>query len=103
MPKRKTKFYLKVHPRIEHYLVAMCDEALLGTTLQEGDIVFNVSEEFYGGDLVDIATCLEHMKAATIINMIGEDTVKAAIEAGIVHENSVLYIQGQPHAQWVRL
>jgi hypothetical protein len=103
MPKQSAKIYLKVHPQIEHHLIAMCDENLLGTTLHEGDITFDVSEDFYGGDLVDVATCFEKLKEATIINMIGEETVNAAIKAGIVHKNSILYIQGQPHAQWVRL
>ena len=104
MTKSKTQmFYMKVHPRIDHYLVAICDEALLGTVLEDGKIKFDVSEDFYGGDLVDITTCLEHLKLATIVNMIGKNTVNAAIDAGIVNKNAVLYIDGQPHAQWVKL
>ncbi len=95
--------YMRVRKTIEHYVVAVCDKELLGKTLEHGDITFTVSEEFYGGDLVDLSTCLEHIKQATIVNMIGEVTVRAAIEAGIVHESAVLYIDGHPHAQWVRL
>ncbi len=103
MTKSKTLFYLKIHPRMEHYLVAICDESLLGRTLEEGDIKFNISEDFYGGDLVDLTTYLEHLKQATIVNMIGKNTVTAAIDAGFVNKNAVLYIEGQPHAQWVKL
>ena len=43
------------------------------------------------------------LKDATIANMIGQNTVKAAIDAGIVHESAVIFIEGHPHAQWVRL
>ena len=97
------KFYVKIHPRMDHYLVAICDETLLGKTLNEGEIKFNVSEEFYGGELVDLNTCLEHLKRATIANMIGNKTVNAAINAGLVQKQAVLYIEGEPHAQWVKL
>ncbi|MHA1909238.1 MAG: DUF424 domain-containing protein [Candidatus Thorarchaeota archaeon] len=97
------KFYIKIHPRMEHYVVAICDEPLLGKILTEGDIKFNISEEFYGGELVDMDTCLEHLKQATIANMIGSKTVEAAINAGLIHKQSVLYIEGEPHAQWVKL
>jgi hypothetical protein len=62
-----------------------------------------VSEEFYGGDLVDVKTCISHLERATIANMVGKRSVEAAIDAGFVHEQAVLYIEGHPHAQWVRL
>lgn len=95
--------YMRVRETIGHYLVAVCDEALLGRTLVQGDLKFKVSEEFYGGELVDMETCLKHIKRATIVNMIGKTPVSAAIDAGLVHEQAVLYIDGHPHAQWVRL
>ena len=95
--------YMHVRETSEHYVVAICDKNLLGRTLVEDKIKFKVSEEFYGGELVEIDTCLQHLKKATIANMIGNDTVKAAIDAGMVHEQAVIYIDGHPHAQWVRL
>ncbi|HDD67417.1 MAG TPA: DUF424 family protein [Candidatus Thorarchaeota archaeon] len=98
-----TSVYMRVRETIEHYVVAICDEGLLGKTLRQGNIQFKVSEEFYGGELVDIETCMEHIRRATIVNMIGKVTVDAAIKAGIVHEQAVIYIEGHPHAQWVKL
>jgi len=95
--------YLRVSETHEHYVVAMCDKPLLGKTLKQGDLKFKVSEEFYGGDLVDLKLCLKHLQKATIANMVGEKTVKAAMNAGLVHEQAVLYIEGHPHAQWVKL
>lgn len=95
--------YMRVRETSEHYVVAICDKDLLGRTLVEGNIRFRVSEEFYGGELVEIDACLHHLRKATIANMIGSDTVKAAIDAGMVHKQAVMYIDGQPHAQWVRL
>jgi hypothetical protein len=99
---RMVQVYLRVSETHEHYIVAMCDKPLLGKTLKQGDLKFKVSKEFYGGDLVDLNICLKHLQRATIANMVGEKTVKAAMNAGLVHEQAVLYIEGHPHAQWVK-
>jgi len=94
---------MRVRATHDHVLVSICDKDLLGRTLVEGDFTFKVSEEFYGGDLVDMKKCFVQLKDATIANMIGQTTVKAAIDAGLVHESAVMYIEGHPHAQWMRL
>jgi hypothetical protein len=95
--------YLRVQKTHDHILVAVCDEALLGKVLVDGDLEFNVSKDFYGGQLVDVDTYLEQVKAATIVNMVGQKSVEAAINAGIVHKQAILYIDGHPHAQWIKL
>ncbi|MFW9907931.1 MAG: DUF424 domain-containing protein [Candidatus Thorarchaeota archaeon] len=95
--------YIRVRESIDHVLVSACDEELLGKTLTEGNIKFTVNPDFYGGELVDTSTCVKFLKGATVANMVGKNTVKAAIDAGLVHEAAVLYIEGEPHAQWVKL
>ncbi|TFG96038.1 DUF424 family protein [Candidatus Thorarchaeota archaeon] len=95
--------YMRVSETHDHYIVAMCDKQLLGKTLIDGQIKFRVSEEFYGGDLVDPKTCISHLERATIANMVGKKAVQTAISAGLVHEQAILYIDGHPHAQWVKL
>jgi hypothetical protein len=95
--------YIRVRKTHDHILVAVCDEPLLGKTLVDGDFEFDVNEDFYGGQLVDVETYLEHLKDATIVNMIGQISVEAAINAGIVHQQAILYINGHPHAQWMKL
>ncbi|MFX0107037.1 MAG: DUF424 domain-containing protein [Candidatus Hodarchaeota archaeon] len=96
--------YMRVRETHEgHYVVAMCDAELLGKTLEDGPIKFKVSKEFYGEELVDKKVCIEHLNRATIANMVGNKSVKTAIDAGLVHDQAVAYIDGHPHAQWVRL
>jgi hypothetical protein len=97
------QIYMRVSETHEHYVVAMCDKQLLGKTLTEGAIKFKISEEFYGGELVDAKTCLGHLRRATIANMVGKKSVQTAINAGLVHEQAICYIDGHPHAQWVKL
>jgi hypothetical protein len=97
------KLYMRVRETFDHVLVSVCDEELLGKTLVEGELEFNVNPEFYGGELVDTKTCVKYLQNATVANMVGKNTVNAAIKAGLVHETAVLYIEGEPHAQWVKL
>jgi hypothetical protein len=86
-----------------HVLLAICDVEILGKTLREGKIVFKVNEEFYKGEEVDIEEAIAMIESSTIVNMIGKNVVRKAIEKGYVHPEAVLEIEGVPHAQIVRL
>jgi hypothetical protein len=86
-----------------HVLLAICDVEILGKTLREGKIVFKVNEEFYKGEEVDVEEAIAMIESSTIVNMIGKNVVRKAIEKGYVHPEAVLEIEGVPHAQIVRL
>jgi len=95
--------YANLQKRGKCILLAACDVELLGKTLKEGKIVFHVNEKFYKGTKVTVEEAVELMKQCTIVNMVGKKIVKKAIEAGLVHPEAVLLIEGIPHAQIVRL
>jgi hypothetical protein len=84
-------------------LLAMCDAEILGKTLREGKIVFCVKEDFYKGSKVNVEEAVSLIENSTIVNMVGKNVVKKAIEQGYVHPDAVLNIQGVPHAQIVKL
>jgi hypothetical protein len=84
-------------------LLSMCDKEILGKTLHEGKIVFCVKENFYKGTRVALDEAVSLIESSTIVNMIGKNVVKKAIERGYVHPEAVLHIEGVPHAQIVRL
>lgn len=84
-------------------LLCMCDTEILGRTLREGKIVFCVKEDFYKGARVNIEEAVSLIESSTIVNMIGKNVVKKAIEKGYVHPEAVLKIDGIPHAQIVKL
>jgi len=93
------KVYVKVHRSGDAVIVAVCDEGLLGKTLAENTIKFKVSEDFYGGDLVDINEAIKLIKSAYVANLVGKNIVEAAIRANLVLRESIIYIDGVPHAQ----
>ena len=87
----------------EYVLLAACDEELLGTILRDGKLVFKVKEEFYKGPKMPVEDAVELMKESTVVNMVGPNIVKKAIEEGLVHPEAVLDICGVPHAQIVKI
>jgi len=86
-----------------HVLLAICDVEILGKTLREGKIVFRVSEEFYKGEEVDVEEAVAMIENSTIVNMVGRNVVRKAVEKGYVHPEAILEIEGIPHAQIVKL
>jgi hypothetical protein len=88
----------------EGLLVSVCDADCLGETFVDGDreVSLDVTEEFYGGDeadQVDEQAVVDSLSRATVANLVGERSVTAAIEAGLVDENRVLEVGGTLHAQ----
>jgi uncharacterized protein len=84
-------------------LLAICDSEVLGRTLREGKIVFQVKEDFYNGGKVTVEEAVEMIANSNIVNMVGKNCVEKAIEEGYVHPAAVLNIEGVPHAQIVKL
>ncbi|MEJ2126458.1 MAG: DUF424 family protein [Candidatus Bathyarchaeota archaeon] len=72
--------YTKLSKCGEHVLLAACDEELLGQVLKDGKI-----------------------EESTVVNLVGPNIVKKAIEKGLVHPEAVLDICGIPHAQILKV
>ncbi len=87
----------------KNVLLAICDTELLGKTLREGKIVFQVKDEFYNGGRVTVEEAVDMIENSTIVNMVGKCCVENAIKRGYVHPEAVLSIEGVPHAQIVKL
>ncbi len=97
------KVYVKTVIHGKDMVVAVCDEEILGQTLEGGRVPFKVSEGFYKGTLGEVEEAIEAMKQATICNLVGKTIVEAAIECNMVHERAIIYFGDIPHAQIVKL
>ena len=91
--------YFNLKKEGNNVLLAICDEELLGKTLREGKIVFKISEDFYKGKKISVDQAVSMIENSTIINIIGNECVKKAIENGFVHPEAVLKIEGISHVQ----
>lgn len=94
---------VKIYKQGNETLVGACDENLIGKKFTEGKFQIEVNKEFYGGKRVDLKTLKKYLNDATIANLVGKETVKCAIELGLVDPDCVIRIKGVPHAQMVTM
>jgi hypothetical protein len=95
--------YLNLRKHGKNTVLAICDAELLGKTLNEGKIVFEVREDFYKGTRTTLEEAINLIGQSDIVNMIGKRIVKKATDKGLVHPEAILRISGIPHAQIVKL
>ena len=83
-------------------IVAICDSDLLGKKFEEGEFQLDVKESFFKGDEKSKEETIEIIKDMSkedaTFNIVGKESTKAAIEAGIITEEGVKEIQGIPFA-----
>lgn len=94
---------MKLRKQGQYVLLATCDVELLGQTLREGKIVFEIREEFYKDQRVSVEEALDLIQQSTIVNMVGPNIIAKAIEKGLIHPDAVLNISGIPHAQIIKM
>ncbi|MEZ3116037.1 DUF424 domain-containing protein [Halobaculum sp. MBLA0147] len=93
-----------VRETAEGTLVAAADADCLGETYEDGAVSLTVEASFYDGEdaeRVPAETAVERLADADTANLVGEDCVTAALEAGLVDEGGVLEVDGTLHAQVV--
>jgi len=79
-----------------------CDEELLGKTFREGDLVLEVNEEFFGGELVELDEAVAMIEMSDNVMVVGERLVSRLVEAGLVHPLAVKRIGGVPYTLILR-
>ena len=94
----KNMFYMNIKQFPDETVVAICDSELMGGTYREGPLKLEVTEKCYGNKLVKLKECVEVLKNTANANLVGKNIINAALEMGLVHEQSILYIKKIPHA-----
>ena len=95
--------YVKIRRWGSQVLLAACDAEILGKTLKDSNITFEVSEKFYKGFKTSVDEAIDLIEESTIVNLVGTNIVRRAIERGYVHPEAVIEICGIPHAQIVKI
>ncbi len=92
------RVYLKVHFMNEVETVACCDEDLLNQVFKEGNSRIEISNQFFGGKLIDLENAISILKEAANFNIVGEKIVEKAIDCKILLEEGIVIIDGVPIA-----
>lgn len=99
---RATMLRMKVYRTGREILVAATDEDLVGRTLEEGRLRLEVTAAFYGDEVASETDLLQNLRLCTVANLVGEAAVGVAVAHGFVDADSVLRVEGVPHAQVAR-
>jgi hypothetical protein len=94
---------VKIYKQGDDLVIGACDEHLLGKKFRDGKLQIDVARHFYDGERVDVKTLKKFLLDATIANLVGKQTVKCALDLGLVDPAYVLKIKGVPHAQIVTM
>lgn len=94
---------IKKYRQGQDLLIGACDEKLIGKKFEEGKFQIDVKKEFYDGERITPDILKKFLEDATIANLVGEETVKCAIDIGLIDPSCVLKINGIPHAQMVKM
>lgn len=97
------KVYIKIHSRNDIDTVACCDEHLLNKCFKEGDVKIEISEHFFGGNLIALDDAIEILKNAQCFNIVGENIINKAIFKNILPKDSTRKIAGLPIAMKMSL
>ena len=93
--------YLKIHESYRR-VVAVCDSNLLGKKFEEGKSQLDIRETFYKGEEIDGKKLSEiYLREKTedsTFNIVGEESVKIALELGIITEGNIGKVNGIPFA-----
>lgn len=94
---------IRVHKRGKEIVVAACDEELIDKTFRSGELRLHVSKRFYNGEPAEEEQLLKALRQCTTANLVGQKTIDAAIRAGYIDEDSVIFIEEVPHAQLFKM
>ena len=92
------KVYVKIHCRNEIETVACCDEKLLNKIFKEGNLEIEISDRFFGGQLMQLEEAIDILKEASSFNIVGENIIKKAIDCKLLPKEGVRSINGIPMA-----
>ena len=92
---------VKIH-RSYRNVVAITDSELIGKKFEEGKFQLDIRENFYKDRELNKKDMIRLMQIQRVedstFNIVGKESINAALEAGIISENSVGKIAGIPFA-----
>jgi len=90
------QFSVRVSDYQKKTMLNICDAELLGKKIVQDDLTVNISESYYGDRFVDQKEAESLLQSASIINMVGKETVSLSVKIGIGSENGIKIISDIP-------
>ena len=92
---------IKIHDSYRE-VIAICDKSLLGEKFEDGKKQLHIKEGFFGGKNIEKGELIDKMKdydkEDATFNIVGENSVNAALEAEIINKEGIKKVEGIPFA-----
>ena len=90
------QFSVRIYDYQKNTMVNMCDAELLGKDVVDGELKIHINESYYGKQLVDKDEAISFLKSASMMNLVGKNTISLAIDLGIGSESGIKIISDIP-------
>ena len=77
-------------------MLNICDAELVGRTLAKSDLSINISKSYFAERIVEENEAEQLLKNASIINMVGKETIDLSVRIGIGTKKGIKEIDGIP-------
>ncbi len=91
----------KIHKKEDRTVIAVCDNSLVGTRIEDGTALLDLDSDFYKGEEYDEKTVGDLMRNADAVNLVGPVAVRIGVEEGIIDEKNIKKLKAVPYAQAV--
>ncbi len=99
--------YIKIHNTENGNIIAMCDSSLIEKVLKKGELEINIRDysDFYKGELVNTEKAVAMLKPKKLYsaNIVGKESVDAAMKGEIIHKDSIRKVNSIPYAYAFRI
>ena len=83
-------------------IIAACDSGIMGKKFVEGNLQLDIKDTFYGGKEYPEERAMEIFRDGAFddatFNIVGKESIAAAIKSGIIDREGVITVRGIPHA-----
>jgi uncharacterized protein len=77
-------------------MINICDIELVGTKLEQGEIVVDLTKEYFQQEIIEESKAENLLQTCSIANLVGERIVNKAIKLKLAKEISIKRICGIP-------
>jgi hypothetical protein len=77
-------------------MINICDIELVGTKLEQGDMVVDLTKEYFQQEIIEESKAEDLLQSCSIANLVGERIVNRAIKLRLAKEISIKRVSGVP-------
>ncbi len=77
-------------------MINICDIELIGSRLQEGELLIDITKEYFQQEIIEAFQAEELLRTCSIANLVGERIVSQAVQLKLAKERSIRRISGVP-------